>query len=54
MGHYAGLVWIGRADGAEPGARDDFVSLGLTVRGAEKAVFRRVVAADPGAGLRAP
>ncbi|MFJ2029488.1 hypothetical protein [Streptosporangium sp. NPDC087985] len=47
MGHYAGLVWIGRADGAEPGARDDFVSLSLAVRGAEKAVFRRVVAAAP-------
>ena len=37
----------GRADGAEPGPRDDFLSLGLTLRGAEKAVFRRVVAADP-------
>ncbi|MFF5204500.1 hypothetical protein [Streptosporangium sp. NPDC000396] len=49
MGHYAGLVWIGRADGAEPGPKDDFVSLSLTVRGAEKAVFRRVVAAGPGA-----
>jgi hypothetical protein len=47
MGHYAGLVWFGRTDGAEPGARDDFLSLGLTVRGAEKAVFRRVVAASP-------
>ncbi|GHH62142.1 hypothetical protein GCM10017673_00630 [Streptosporangium violaceochromogenes] len=49
MGHYAGLVWIGRADGAEPGAKDDFVSLSLAVRGAEKAVFRRVVAVAPGA-----
>ncbi|MEV6861677.1 hypothetical protein AB0M44_11825 [Streptosporangium subroseum] len=49
MGHYAGLVWYGRADGADPGPRDDFLSLGLTVRGAEKAVFRRVVAADPSA-----
>lgn len=48
MGHYAGLVWIGRADGADPGAKDDFVSLSLAVRGAEKAVFRRVVAAAPG------
>ncbi|MFC4059949.1 hypothetical protein ACFOWE_16710 [Planomonospora corallina] len=48
MGHYAGLVWIARADGAEPGAKDDFVSLALAVRGAEKAVFRRVVAATPG------
>ncbi|MDP9845044.1 hypothetical protein [Streptosporangium lutulentum] len=47
MGHYAGLVWFGRADGADPGPKDDFLSLGLTVRGAEKAVFRRVVAADP-------
>ncbi|GAA2847214.1 hypothetical protein GCM10010517_04200 [Streptosporangium fragile] len=48
MGHYAALVWIGRADGAEPGPKDDFVSLSLTVRGAEKAVFRRVVAASEG------
>ncbi|GGK48363.1 hypothetical protein Ppa06_05000 [Planomonospora parontospora subsp. parontospora] len=47
MGHYAGLVWIGRADGAEPDAKDDFVSLSLAVRGAEKAVFRRVVAVAP-------
>ncbi|WP_326821513.1 hypothetical protein [Streptosporangium sp. NBC_01756] len=47
MGHYAGLVWIGRADGAEPGVKDDFVSLSLAVRGAEKVVFRRVVAAAP-------
>ncbi len=45
MGHFAGVVWIGRADGAEPTAKDDFVSLSLAVRGAEKAVFRRVVAA---------
>ncbi len=49
MGHYAGLVWIGRADGAEPGPRDDFISLSLAVRGAEKAVFRRVVAVAPSA-----
>ncbi|GGS53509.1 hypothetical protein GCM10010156_10210 [Planobispora rosea] len=47
MGHYAGLVWIGRTDGAEPDAKDDFVSLALAVRDAEKAVFRRVVAASP-------
>ncbi|GIH94989.1 proline-rich domain-containing protein [Planobispora siamensis] len=47
MGHYAGLVWIGRADGAEPTAQDDFISLALTVRGVEKGVFRRVVAATP-------
>ncbi|GAA3154232.1 hypothetical protein GCM10010466_51490 [Planomonospora alba] len=47
MGHYAGLVWLARADGAEPGAQDDFVSLSLAVRGAEKAVFRRVVEAAP-------
>ncbi|GAA4226418.1 hypothetical protein GCM10023075_26830 [Streptosporangium album] len=47
MGHYAGLVWIGRTDGAEPGPKDDFVSLSLAVRGAEKVVFRRVVAATP-------
>ncbi|GGP76701.1 hypothetical protein [Streptosporangium pseudovulgare] len=47
MGHYAGLAWVGRADGAEPGPRDDFVTLTLAVRGAERAVFRRVVAADP-------
>ncbi|MEV8631508.1 hypothetical protein AB0395_07600 [Streptosporangium sp. NPDC051023] len=49
MGHYAGLVWIGRADGADPGQKDDFVSLSLAVRGAEKAVFRRVVAVSPSA-----
>jgi hypothetical protein len=47
MGHYAGLVWIGRADGVEPGPRDDFVSLSLTVRATEKAIFRRIVAASP-------
>ncbi len=44
MGHYVGLVWVGRADGAEPSARDDFVTLALTVREVEKAVYRRVVA----------
>ncbi|MFI7634606.1 hypothetical protein [Nonomuraea sp. NPDC049400] len=43
LGHYVGLVWLGRADGAEPGAKDDFVSLTLALRGAEKAVYRRVV-----------
>ncbi|GAA4184646.1 hypothetical protein GCM10022252_13860 [Streptosporangium oxazolinicum] len=47
MGHYAGLVWLGRADGVEPGPRDDFVSLSLTVRATEKAIFRRIVAASP-------
>ncbi|WP_326638438.1 hypothetical protein OG884_30065 [Streptosporangium sp. NBC_01755] len=47
MGHYAGLVWIGRTDGAEPGPRDDFVSLALTIRSVEKTIFRRVVAASP-------
>ncbi|MFC0860826.1 hypothetical protein ACFHYQ_00805 [Sphaerimonospora cavernae] len=44
MGHYAGLVWVARADGAEPGERDDFVALGLAVRGVEKALYRRIVA----------
>ncbi|MDA0636275.1 hypothetical protein OUY22_22875 [Nonomuraea sp. MCN248] len=44
LGHYVGLVWIGRADGAEPTARDDYVSLALTLRGAEKPVYQRVVA----------
>ncbi|HEY9523116.1 MAG TPA: hypothetical protein VIR33_07740, partial [Thermopolyspora sp.] len=48
MGHFAGLVWIGRADGGEPTARDDFVTLSLTVRGVERAVFHRVVVADGG------
>ncbi|MBP2702279.1 hypothetical protein JOL79_00530 [Microbispora sp. RL4-1S] len=43
MGHYAGVIWIGRSDGAEPGEKDDFVMLGLAVRSAEKALFRRVV-----------
>ncbi|GAA2281322.1 hypothetical protein GCM10010149_27020 [Nonomuraea roseoviolacea subsp. roseoviolacea] len=43
LGHYVGLVWLGRIDGAEPTARDDFVGLALTLRGAEKAVYRRVV-----------
>lgn len=47
MGHYAGLVWLGRADGAEPVPRDDFVSLTLTVRGVEKAIFRRIVSVAP-------
>ncbi|WP_219472166.1 hypothetical protein [Nonomuraea rhizosphaerae] len=43
LGHYVGMVWIGRADGAAPTAKDDFVSFSLTLRGAEKAVYRRVV-----------
>lgn len=43
MGHYLGVAWVGRADGAEPGEKDDFIMLGLAVREAEKAVFRRVV-----------
>ncbi|MEW9548577.1 hypothetical protein [Nonomuraea sp. NPDC050783] len=43
LGHYVGLVWLGRVDGAEPGAKDDYVSLTLAMRGAEKAVYRRVV-----------
>ncbi|MGI5292339.1 hypothetical protein ACQEVF_54840 [Nonomuraea polychroma] len=43
LGHYVGLVWLGRIDGTEPGAKDDFVSLALALRGAEKAVYRRVV-----------
>ncbi|GAA5052526.1 hypothetical protein HNP84_001489 [Thermocatellispora tengchongensis] len=56
MGHYAGLVWIARTDGAEPGRTDDFVSLTLAVRGAEKAVYRRVVAKTgvPSSGPSAP
>ncbi|MGN9839389.1 hypothetical protein ACTMTI_14840 [Nonomuraea sp. H19] len=44
LGHYVGLVWLGRVDGAEPGSKDDYVSLTLALRGAEKAVYRRVVA----------
>lgn len=44
LGHYVGLVWLGRLDGTEPTAKDDFVSLTLALRGAEKAVYRRVVA----------
>lgn len=43
LGHYVGLVWVGRADGTEPGPKDDFVSLTLALRGAEKAIYRRVV-----------
>lgn len=43
LGHYVGLVWLGRIDGTEPGPKDDFVSLTLALRGAEKAVYRRVV-----------
>ncbi|MEZ0071794.1 hypothetical protein [Planotetraspora sp. GP83] len=62
MGHYAGLVWVARADGAEPGEKDDFVMLGLAAREAEKAIYRRVVAvaglpavpAQPGADTAQP
>ncbi|WP_432932580.1 hypothetical protein ACQPZZ_15255 [Microbispora sp. CA-135349] len=43
LGHYLGVAWIGRTDGAEPGEKDDFIMLGLAVREVEKAVFRRVV-----------
>ncbi|MEO3867200.1 hypothetical protein ABGB18_00040 [Nonomuraea sp. B12E4] len=43
LGHYVGLVWLGKVDGSEPTAKDDFVSLTLALRGAEKAVYRRVV-----------
>ncbi|MGV9305134.1 hypothetical protein [Nonomuraea sp. NPDC003727] len=44
LGHYVALVWLARADGAEPAPRDDFANLALTVRAAEKALFKRVVA----------
>jgi hypothetical protein len=44
LGHYVGLVWLGRSDGLDPAPKDDFVSLTLALRGAEKAVYRRVVA----------
>jgi hypothetical protein len=44
LGHYVGLVWIGRTDGAEPTAKDDYVSLALALRGVEKPVYQRVVA----------
>jgi hypothetical protein len=43
LGHYVGLLWLGRVDGGEPTAKDDFVSLTLTLRAAEKPVYRRVV-----------
>ncbi|SDI08710.1 hypothetical protein SAMN05421869_104247 [Nonomuraea jiangxiensis] len=43
LGHYVGLVWLGKVDGTEPTPKDDFVSLTLALRGAEKAVYRRVV-----------
>ncbi|MEU6997803.1 hypothetical protein [Nonomuraea sp. NPDC046570] len=43
MGHYVGLVWVARTDGAEPQPKDDFVNVALTVRGAEKPLYRRVV-----------
>jgi hypothetical protein len=51
MGHYAGFVWVGRADGQEATPKDDFVSLALSVRGGEKAIYRRVVAVS---GLATP
>jgi hypothetical protein len=54
MGHFAGLVWVGRADGAEPQPKDDFVALSLAVRGAEKAIFRRVVAASGSSATPSP
>ncbi|MFD1937721.1 MULTISPECIES: hypothetical protein [Nonomuraea] len=44
LGHYVALVWLSRADGAEPSPRDDFANLALTVRAAEKPLFKRVVA----------
>ncbi|MFC4532893.1 hypothetical protein [Sphaerisporangium dianthi] len=44
MGHYAGFVWVARTDGQEATPKDDFVSLALGARAAEKAVYRRVVA----------
>lgn len=44
LGHYVGLVWLAKVDGAEPTVKDDLVSLALTLRGAEKPVYRRVVA----------
>ncbi|MEO3812868.1 hypothetical protein ABGB17_28030 [Sphaerisporangium sp. B11E5] len=53
MGHYAGFVWVARADGREPTPKDDFVSLTLAARAGEKAVYRRVVAVtgpSPAAG----
>ena len=43
MGHYVGLVWVARKDGAEPGNTDDFVNVTLTVRGIEKPLYRRIV-----------
>ncbi|GII90375.1 hypothetical protein [Sinosporangium siamense] len=51
MGHFVGLVWLARVDGAEPTPKDDYVGLSLAVRTVEKAVYRRVVAAaGPPAG----
>ncbi|WP_248964899.1 hypothetical protein [Sphaerisporangium perillae] len=44
MGHYAGFVWVGRLDGQEATAKDDFVSLALSARAAEKPIYRRIVA----------
>ncbi|GAA0973140.1 hypothetical protein GCM10009555_027530 [Acrocarpospora macrocephala] len=48
MGHYVGLVWVARSDGADPESTDDFVTLSLTLREAEKAIYRRVVTATGG------
>ncbi|MFE3447853.1 hypothetical protein ACFXJ8_02875 [Nonomuraea sp. NPDC059194] len=44
LGHYVALVWLSRADGAEPTPKDDFANLALTVRTVEKPLFKRVVA----------
>ncbi|SDG80308.1 hypothetical protein SAMN05421505_10876 [Sinosporangium album] len=44
MGHYVGLLWLARTDGAESTPKDDFVGLSLAVRTVEKPVYRRVVA----------
>ncbi|GAA2384894.1 hypothetical protein [Nonomuraea africana] len=44
LGHYVALVWLSRTDGAEPEQGDDFSNLALTVRGAEKPLYKRVVA----------
>lgn len=44
LGHYVGLVWLAKVDGTDPTAKDDLVSLALTLRGAEKPIYRRVVA----------
>ncbi|NUT42808.1 MAG: hypothetical protein HOV86_22770 [Thermoactinospora sp.] len=44
LGHYVGLVWLARTDGAERGAKDDFSALGLALRAVEKPLYRRIVA----------